>query len=156
MEKVYVPCHLFTLLSISETIYLFFFQKVSLKLLLFKNMMCGIFFLQDAQHKRCYDITGKTLEAGHVFTRYIKCLKDSMFQNVESVFQGIRDDDIEYVLTVPAIFGKNSKMFLREASVKVRMFILDLHLIFFICNKLIMSLKYSYFLPSLLINKVCS
>lgn len=110
---------------------LFFFQKVSLKLLLFKNMMCGISFLQDAQHKRCYDITGKTLEAGHVFTRYIKCLKDSMFQNVESVFQGIRDDDIEYVLTVPTIFGENSKMFLIEASVKVRMFILDLHLIFF-------------------------
>lgn len=130
MEKVYVPCHLFTLLSISETIYLFF-QKVSLKLLLFKNMMCGISFLQDAQHKRCYDITGKTLEAGHVFTRYIKCLKDSMFQNVESVFPGICDDDIEYVLTVPAIFGENSKMFLIEASVKVRMFILDLHLIFF-------------------------
>lgn len=45
-----------------------------------------------------------------------------MFQQVESVFQGIRDDDIEYVLTVPAIFGENSKMFLREASINVRMF----------------------------------
>lgn len=96
-------------------------------------MMCGISFLQNAQHKRCYDITGKTLGAGQVFTRFIK---DSMFQNVKSVFQGIRDDDIEYVLTVPAMFGENSKMFLREASVKVRMFILDLHLICFICNKL--------------------
>lgn len=117
--------------SLFLRLYIFFFQKVSLKLLLFKNMMCGISFLQDAQHKRCYDITGKTLEAGQVFTRYIKCLKDSMFQNVESVFPGIRDDDIEYVLTVPAIFGENSKMFLREASVKVRMFILDLHSIFF-------------------------
>lgn len=86
----------------------YFFQR-------FKMIIHGE---SDAQHKRCYDITGKTLEAGHVFTRYIKCLKDSMFQNVESVFPGIRDDDIEYVLTVPAIFGENSKMFLIEASVK--------------------------------------
>lgn len=143
MEKVYVLCHFFLPLSIS-----IFFQKVSLKLLLFKNMMCGISFLQNAQHQRCYDITGKTLDAGQVFTHFIKCLKDSMFQQVESVFLDIGDDDIEYVLTVPAIFGENSKMFLREASVNVRMFILDLYLICFICNKLIMSLKYtvSYFL----------
>lgn len=89
-------------------------------------MICGVlvfFLIQNAQHMRCRDITGKTLEVGQIFTHCIKFLKESMFQQVESVFQGIRDDDIEYVLTVPAIFGENSKMFLREASVNVRMFI---------------------------------
>lgn len=76
---------------------------------------------QDFTVKRnitCNDITGKPLEASLVFQHCIKCLKKCLYQQIEKSYLGTHDDDIEYVLTVPAIWGDKAKMFMREAAVK--------------------------------------
>ncbi|XP_052674110.1 heat shock 70 kDa protein 12A-like [Crassostrea angulata] len=76
---------------------------------------------QDVDVKRhilCYDIAGKPLEAGLVFQHCIKCLKNYLYKQIEKSFLGTHDGDIEYVLTVPAIWGDKAKMFMREAAVK--------------------------------------
>lgn len=77
--------------------------------------------LQDVkQHILCYDISGEALEARLVFQHFIKCLKDCLYKHIEKELLGTQDADIEYVLTVPAIWGDNAKMVMREAALKVK------------------------------------
>ncbi|XP_052673330.1 heat shock 70 kDa protein 12A-like [Crassostrea angulata] len=76
---------------------------------------------QDVDVKRhilCYDISGEALEARLVFQHCIKCLKDYLYKQIEKSLLGTQDGDIEYVLTVPAIWGDKAKMFMREAALK--------------------------------------
>ena len=47
------------------------------------------------------------------------CLKEHLLKEVGKNYIGTKDDDIDYVLTVPAIWGDKAKMFMREAAVKV-------------------------------------
>nr|XP_034300205.1 heat shock 70 kDa protein 12A isoform X2 [Crassostrea gigas]XP_034300206.1 heat shock 70 kDa protein 12A isoform X2 [Crassostrea gigas] len=70
------------------------------------------------QHILCYDISGEALEARLVFQHCIKCLKDCLYKHIEKIVSGTQDGDIDYVLTVPAIWGDNAKMFMREAALK--------------------------------------
>lgn len=77
--------------------------------------------LQDVKrHILCYDISGEALEARLVFQHCIKCLKDYLYKQIEMSLLGTQDGDIEYVLTVPAIWGDKAKMFMREAALKVK------------------------------------
>lgn len=79
-----------------------------------------LIYLQSVtRHIKCKDIENKPLEAGEVFKHCIMCLKKHLFKEVEKSYIGTKDDDIEYVLTVPAIWGDKAKMFMREAAVKV-------------------------------------
>ncbi|XP_062582269.1 heat shock 70 kDa protein 12A-like [Saccostrea cucullata] len=66
----------------------------------------------------CSDITGEKLEATQVFMHCIRYLKDHLIDKINEKFAGTSDRDIEYVLTVPAIWGDKAKMFMREAAVK--------------------------------------
>lgn len=78
--------------------------------------------LQDVKrHILCYDISGEPLEAGLVFQHCIKCLKNYLYKQIEKSLLGTQDGDIEYVLTVPAIWGDKAKMFMREAAIGVRL-----------------------------------
>ncbi|XP_056013062.1 heat shock 70 kDa protein 12A-like [Ostrea edulis] len=64
------------------------------------------------------DITGKKMNAMDIFSMSIKHLKNSMMDmmNKKIAFK-ILEKDIDYVLTVPAIWGDAAKMFMREAAV---------------------------------------
>ncbi|XP_056013063.1 heat shock 70 kDa protein 12A-like [Ostrea edulis] len=65
------------------------------------------------------DITGKKMNAMDIFSMSIKYLKNSMMDimNSTKTFEML-EKDIDYVLTVPAIWGDAAKMFMREAAVK--------------------------------------
>nr|XP_034300194.1 heat shock 70 kDa protein 12A [Crassostrea gigas] len=87
----------------------FFFQR-------FKMILHQDFTVK--RHITCNDITGKPLEAKKVFEHCIRCLKKSLQQQIEKSYVGTHDNDIEYVLTVPAIWGDKAKLFMREAAVE--------------------------------------
>lgn len=64
----------------------------------------------------CKDITGKPHEASLVFENSIRNLRRCFDQQIP---KSCGDHNIEYVLTVPAVWGERAKMFMREAAVKV-------------------------------------
>ncbi|XP_062582261.1 heat shock 70 kDa protein 12A-like [Saccostrea cucullata] len=70
------------------------------------------------RHILCEDMSGKTLEAGVVFLHCIKYLKTYLQEEIQKRFLNTKEEDIEYVLTVPAIWGDKAKMFMREAATK--------------------------------------
>lgn len=68
----------------------------------------------------CKDITGNLLKAELVIQHCIVCLKKCLVQKVEEIFtSSINGGDIEYVLTVPAIWEDNAIQFMRSAAVNV-------------------------------------
>lgn len=68
----------------------------------------------------CKDITGNLLKAELVVQHCIVCLKNCLVQKVEEMFNSaINGGDIEYVLTVPAIWEDNAIQFMRSAAVNV-------------------------------------
>ena len=50
----------------------------------------------------------------------IKFLKDHLFYRVKRKVMGVRDGDIRYVLTVPAIWYEGAKLIMKEAAELVR------------------------------------
>ena len=62
------------------------------------------------------DETGKPMEAVKVFGHGIKYLKDHLFTKVKRTLPETRDEDIRYVVTVPAIWNEGAKLFMREAA----------------------------------------
>lgn len=66
------------------------------------------------------DVTGKEMKAMDVFSICIKYLKDAMLSemNLQLAEGKIIENDIDFVLTVPAIWGDEAKLFMREAAVK--------------------------------------
>lgn len=66
----------------------------------------------------CKDIAGNPLDAKLVIQQCILCLKEYLCQKVEKMFDGVfNGEDIEYVLTVPAIWGERAILFMREVAV---------------------------------------
>ena len=65
------------------------------------------------------DETGKKMEAQTVFAESIKYLKKHFLQNLESLGMEIKDSEILYVLTVPAIWNDSAKQLMRNATVQV-------------------------------------
>lgn len=66
------------------------------------------------------DVTGKEMKAMDVFSICIKYLKNSMLyeMNLQLAEGDIIENDIDFVLTVPAIWGDEAKLFMREAAIK--------------------------------------
>lgn len=66
------------------------------------------------------DVTGKEMKAMDVFSICIKYLKDTMLSSMnKQIAEGnFIENDIDFVLTVPAIWGDEAKLFMREAAVK--------------------------------------
>lgn len=59
------------------------------------------------------------MPAMEVFSAAIKFLKDHLMKALLDRMYDIRDDDIKWVLTVPAIWDDPAKLFMREAAVMV-------------------------------------
>ena len=60
-----------------------------------------------------------------IFSISIKYLKDSMLNELNKrVTTTILATDIDFVLTVPAIWGDAAKMFMREAAIQVSLWII--------------------------------
>ena len=62
------------------------------------------------------DETGKPMEARKVFGAGIKYLKDHLITKVKRTLPETREEDIRFVLTVPAIWNEGAKLFMREAA----------------------------------------
>lgn len=68
------------------------------------------------------DATGKKLPAKVVFSEAIKFIKSDMLEISERRLGNIeiKDEEIKWVLTVPAIWNDAAKQFMREAAEQVR------------------------------------
>jgi hypothetical protein len=65
------------------------------------------------------DKTGKQCSAVEVFTLSIKAFVDILRKMVEGQRTGITDDEILWVLTVPAAWTDSAKQLMRESAEKV-------------------------------------
>lgn len=54
-----------------------------------------------------------------MFTHSIRFLKDHLMEEIKKSIVGATSSDVEFVLTVPAIWGDKAKMFMREAAIAV-------------------------------------
>ena len=66
-----------------------------------------------------YDEQGKPMEALKVFAAAIGYLKRHVMGVCGQKFGGVRENDIHWVLTIPAIWGDVAKKFMREAAEQV-------------------------------------
>ncbi|XP_062582370.1 heat shock 70 kDa protein 12A-like [Saccostrea cucullata] len=77
--------------------------------------------LEERVHRttQCKDIRGKTVDGMLVFTHSMEYLKNHMLKalNKSHAFE-IKITDIDFVITVPAIWDDTAKMFMREAAEK--------------------------------------
>ncbi|KAK3610274.1 hypothetical protein CHS0354_029734 [Potamilus streckersoni] len=64
------------------------------------------------------DETGKKMAAIDVFSLSIRSLKNHLTQMLEKQGTGVRDTEIHWVLTVPAIWSDAAKQFMRQAAEK--------------------------------------
>jgi hypothetical protein len=63
---------------------------------------------------------GKSMQALTVFSLAIRFLKDDLMKKIQIAIKGmISDEDIYFVLTVPAIWDDPAKQFMREAAEQV-------------------------------------
>lgn len=67
----------------------------------------------------CTDELEKKLPASTVFAHCIRYLKDHLLTEINKSFPGTSNDEVDYVLTVPAIWGERAKRFMREAAKEV-------------------------------------
>ncbi|XP_045170338.2 heat shock 70 kDa protein 12B-like [Mercenaria mercenaria] len=67
------------------------------------------------------DISGVPMPAMTIFSMSIRYLKDHLIEAVTSQTSGVEETDLQYVLTVPAIWNDNAKQFMREAAVEAGM-----------------------------------
>lgn len=54
-----------------------------------------------------------------IFTLSIRYLKDHLLEVIRSLSDKTNVDDIDFVLTVPAIWSETTKLFMREAAIQV-------------------------------------
>ena len=62
----------------------------------------------------------KELPALTIFSMAIKFLKDHLMKTLNNRDKIVRPNDIQWVLTVPAIWNDAAKQFMREAAEKVK------------------------------------
>ncbi|XP_062607575.1 heat shock 70 kDa protein 12A-like [Saccostrea cucullata] len=77
--------------------------------------------LEERVHRttQCKDIRGKTVDGMLVFTHSMEYLKNHMLKALnDSHTLEIKITDIDFVITVPAIWDDTAKMFMREATEK--------------------------------------
>lgn len=67
------------------------------------------------------DITGKTLSAFDVFKLSIEALVNHLFETLDKQGTGVKHDDVQWVLTVPAIWTDTAKQFMRSCAEKVNL-----------------------------------
>lgn len=80
-------------------------------------------FLLKRVHREttCKDKNGREAKAMLIFTLSIRYLKDHLLEVLRRTLgDKINADDIDFVLTVPAIWSVTTKVFMREAAIQVR------------------------------------
>ena len=65
------------------------------------------------------DITGRALPAIDVFSLSIRALKEHLIEELVKQGTGLKVDEIQWVLTVPAIWSDSAKQFMRASAEKV-------------------------------------
>ena len=65
------------------------------------------------------DIKGKELPAMTVFSESIRYLKEHLLEELTKKATTMTEEDIHWVLTVPAIWSDAAKQFMRESAVEV-------------------------------------
>ena len=65
------------------------------------------------------DITGKALSVVDVFTLTIKALVDHLLSMLKKQGKLIYNDEVQWILTVPAIWTDTAKQFMRTSAEKV-------------------------------------
>ena len=67
------------------------------------------------------DEIGRSLPAIDVFSMSIRFLKDDVLETCNKGLVGeIKTNDVQWVLTVPAIWNDGAKQFMRESAIKVK------------------------------------
>lgn len=69
--------------------------------------------------KLSFDKKGNKMLALDVFAAAIQYLKDHLIECLRARLDDIRDTDIDWVITVPAIWQDEAKQFMQEAAAKV-------------------------------------
>lgn len=62
------------------------------------------------------------MPAMYVFSSAIRFLKDHLMKSLAEMMHDVRDGDVKWVLTVPAIWDDAAKQFMREAADQVIFF----------------------------------
>lgn len=65
------------------------------------------------------DVTGKEMPALKIFSLAIRYMKDHLMNMIRSRGIEFYDEDVMWVLTIPAIWSEPAKQFMREAAVQV-------------------------------------
>lgn len=72
--------------------------------------------MQNTRDLKIRDISGKEIKALKVFQYTIQYMKDHLFKTLLDKKIPIKESDLHYVLTVPAIWEDSAKQFMREAA----------------------------------------
>jgi len=89
-----------------------------------------IIFQDISKNTVLQDVSGKKMYAMKVFSSVFKFLKDFVLGVMEK--QGINnltEDEIKWVITVPAIWSNKAKQFMKEAAVQVRLILNKIRII---------------------------
>jgi molecular chaperone DnaK (HSP70) len=79
----------------------------------------NIFVKQLTRKTMVKDDEGREVPALDIFSMVIKYLKKHLLDTLETRGTGLDNNDIHWVLTVPAIWTEPAKQFMREAAEKV-------------------------------------
>ena len=76
------------------------------------------------------------MPAKMIFSMAIDYMRKHLMSSIENSFPDIKQRDVMFVITVPAIWSNAAKQFMREAAVKVRFYLLCLlNWVLFICTR---------------------
>ena len=67
------------------------------------------------------------MNAMTIFSKSIEYMKTKLMEDAKQTVSGLQDDDIGWVLTVPAIWSEPAKQFMREAANMVILIIIHRH-----------------------------
>lgn len=65
------------------------------------------------------DVTGKILPAFDIFKLSIEALVSHLTQTLQKRGTGVKNDEVRWVLTVPAIWTDTAKQFMRTSAEEV-------------------------------------
>jgi hypothetical protein len=68
---------------------------------------------------KLFDDNGRSMSALTVFSESIKYFKDHFFSNTKNAGLNFREEEIHWVLTIPAIWKDDAKQFMRESTKQV-------------------------------------
>lgn len=82
-------------------------------------MTSVLYFKSVDQDILIEDETGKPMPALTVFSESLKYLKESLLEEAGKQQTDIEQEDIKWIITVPAIWSDPAKSFMRRAAVKM-------------------------------------